>query len=353
MSQNITSVLQCVSKLTSEVQRLGLKLDRLSDDNSKLTTDNSSLRNIVADLTQKVSELSWKLFKPTNQAQDLLIGSSIIRDVYPNKLKDTEVVCKPGGTIDSVKAEVCKQKAGFENITLVVGGNDCHKHPLTRAADIVNSYKELVNVSCERSKKVTVSSICPRLAGETVQEHIEAVNAGLLSMCVDKPNVTFIDNTPSFKLADGGYNDGYYLADGIHITRPAVNKLARNLNLKVHNKAEGACRDQPNQQMNTDTKTKVPSGNRKLAARGRDDQNTDDSAWQIQRRQRHKRQSQGHRDQRMQSYQRSNASSPDDRTCSYCSESGHLKKDCRHGQPVICNLCHTPGHKAKFCEYSY
>jgi hypothetical protein len=62
-------------------------------------------------------------------------------------------------------------------------------------------------------------------------------------MCADKEHVTYMDNTLSFKLGDGSINDGYYLADGVHITRAAVNKLASNLKLGIIDKAEGVCKD--------------------------------------------------------------------------------------------------------------
>ena len=66
-----------------------------------------------------------------------------------------------------------------------------------------------------------------------------------------------MDNTPSFKLGDGSVNDGYLFADGVHITRSAMNKLAMNLKLQVKDRGEGVCRNMKNRQ----NKQKVNVGN--------------------------------------------------------------------------------------------
>ena len=34
----------------------------------------------------------------------------------------------------------------------------------------------------------------------------------------------------------------------------------------------------------------------------------------------------------------------------FCGENGHNRRNCRHGQPVICWVCQLQGHKSKFCQ---
>ena len=70
---------------------------------------------------------------------------------------------------------------------------------------------------------MTVSGICPRLKPADIGEHIDAVNARLVSLCAEK-GVTFADNTPSFTLRDGNVNDGYLTPSGVHITNTAINR---------------------------------------------------------------------------------------------------------------------------------
>ena len=64
-------------------------------------------------------------------------------------------------------------------------------------------------------------------------------------MCTEE-DATFIDNTPSFHLADGNVNDGYYLNDRIHLTHKATDKLALNLKLNIKKGCKSVCDSQPN-----------------------------------------------------------------------------------------------------------
>ena len=284
-----------------------------------------------------------------------MIGGSIIRDIDPGKLTNTTVMCKAGGTISMIKDEIQKMNKEYDNITLVVGGNDCSNQPDMQAAEIVKRYNALVDVSTTKSKKVTVSSICPRLTSDATQKQIESVNAGLLSMCTDKTNVSFVDNNPSFKLGDGSINDGYYLADGEHITRAATNKLSKNLNLNVRDQAEGVCKD--NRQNTVRHGVMSRSG---VAAPTQHTSTTDENGWQSQRHKGNARQRHDNKHQRHDNnHQQRHSAHTDDhdeehhgqqtQRCLYCAESGHMKKNCRHGKPVTCNSCYMSGHKAKFC----
>ena len=173
----------------------------------------------------------------------MLLGSSLIRDIDPDKLKDTSVICKRGGTIKTIQDEVQGLSRGYNNITLVVGGNDCDNQPTSCPTDIVSNYHNLAKMSLSKCKTLTVSSVCPRLTSDVTQTQIDNGNVGLMFMCEDMDKVTYVDNSPSFKLGDGTINDGYFTADGVHITRAGVNKLAKNLNLRTRNPAEEACRD--------------------------------------------------------------------------------------------------------------
>ncbi len=60
---------------------------------------------------------------------------------------------------------------------------------------IVTSFGTLIDHAKEKSRKVTVASITPRLTSGQVQEKIDAVNAGLLTLCAEK-DATFVANMP-------------------------------------------------------------------------------------------------------------------------------------------------------------
>ena len=167
-----------------------------------------------------------------------------------------------GGTIDNVKQSISSLDRKYEHITLVVGGNDCDVKPAVPPKSVVDSFTDLIDSAKDKANHVNVSSICPRLNCEIAQDTIESANAGLQVACTEKADVSYMDNTPSFKLADGSLNDGYYLADGIHITRAATNKLARNLKLRIKDNVEGACRNANLAAKHIARQQQYPSGER-------------------------------------------------------------------------------------------
>lgn len=260
-----------------------------------------------------------------NTNKSVVIGDSIIRDIDKQKLEDTMVVSNPGGCITNIQEAVRDLPGGHDELTLVVGGNDCDSKPPKTADDIIKGFDSLLVDAKSKARQVFVSSICPRISSEETNDKIDAVNAGLNVICSDR-NVAFIDNAPSFHLGDGAINDGYFVADGIHLNRAAVNKLAQNLKLRIKDKAEGACKDMSNR---TGRPNKNDHLSRSLASRGPI----------IARHEGASSRRTGAQHQ-MAGLVR----------CDYCGESGHIKENCRHGREVKCHLCHRLGHKSKFCK---
>ena len=65
-----------------------------------------------------------------------------------------------------------------------------------------------------------------------MSQRIESLNAGLKGIASDL-GVDFLNNDPIFHLQDGTLNDGYLLADGVHLTHPATNRLVANMQLSL------------------------------------------------------------------------------------------------------------------------
>ncbi len=212
------------------------------EDIQKLTQDNVELRNILTQITNEQNSEMWRKFRlsdlPQNNGRTVVVGSSIVRDISESQLNNTTVIVKHGGLIKDIKHRVA-QLPGDKclNMCLVAGGNDCSGSP--DPITVVESYKELITAAKEKAIYVKVSSICPR-SDETVNETIQSVNAGLVSLCADE-DVTFVDNTTSFFLADKTINDGYIMYDGVHLTRSGTNKLAKNLGLSMKDSSKGVC----------------------------------------------------------------------------------------------------------------
>ena len=310
--------------------------------------ENRTLQKSIADLTMltvQMSELRWQSFRKEGTKSSALLGDSMIRDVCPLKLNDTKVVSKPGGTVDDINQEIRSLDKEYESLSLVVGGNDCAAKPGELPKDIVTLFGTLIDHVKEKSRKVKVASITPLLTSEQVQEKIDAINAGLLTLCAEKDAI-FGDNMPPFRLGDRSLNDGYFTTDGVHLTRAGVNKLARNLKLPVN-----TCRcEQAGAELKTPRKLLVKSNAEgvcrdKDPPRGRQRAGSQDTPSTASKQT--SLSTEIHSVSR--SPQRSSLTYRSQVRCFYCSETGHLKDYCRHGGKLKYFKCDRLGHKSKFC----
>ena len=160
-----------------------------------------ALRSEIITLKEKVANLTRRTFRQLNQPSSLLIGSSLIRDV------DTEVVGLPGGKLAGIEKKISELSSGYDTITVVAGGNDCDTSPSTPAPTVIDAFASVIDAAKAKASTVTVSSVCPRLKTADTTNTIDAVNAGLVTLCTDK-DVIFADSKPSFTLGDGSVNDG-------------------------------------------------------------------------------------------------------------------------------------------------
>ena len=136
-------------------------------------------------------------------------------------LGDTEVVCHKNGSIPDLKKTVegLHVSQGYDTITLVVGNNDCVSDRPKTPEEIVNLYTELID-STEECQRVTISSMPPRLPEE--QDCWQTVMSWkMLTLLIQHQFLI---------------NDGYLRGDGTSITKPAMNKLAKKLNLRIKNR---------------------------------------------------------------------------------------------------------------------
>ena len=279
-----------------------------------------ALRSEIITLKEKVANLTWRTFRQPNQPSSLLIGSSLIRDVNSATLVDTEVVCLPGGKLAGIEKKISELSSGYDTITVVAGGNDCDTSLSTPAPTVIDAFASVIDAAKAKASTVTVSSVCPRLKTADTTNTIDAVNAGLVTLCAEK-DVIFADSTPSFTLGDGSVNDGYLHRDGIHLTHAAVNRLAKNLRLKKRHDASDVCSGERRPQHQHPHPPTAPN-------------HGGDAEWTTVR----------HRGR--QARQVSGATRA---SCYFRGEEGHTKDNCRHGRPIECNTCQRPGHKSKFC----
>ena len=108
-----------------------------------------------------------------------------------------------GGVISDIKDRVTNIKDKYSSISLVVGGNDCDSN--TAPDEIIDQYRGLIATDKSKATNVNVSSVCPRIKSDKPELN-------------DDEAVNFVNNSSSFHLSDGSVNDGYILADGVHLT---------------------------------------------------------------------------------------------------------------------------------------
>ena len=328
------------SNTSDSINQLVDTVTTLPDLVRTLVTKNDQLQSTVGLLTQ-----SWKSFHHNvpqkSSDRHLLIGSSMIRDIDQGKLKDTDSICRDGGTIRTVKDRIATIDKQYEHITIVVGGNDRDSKPPITPEKSVQSYSDLIDTAKAKAGTVSVSSICPRPNSKSAQESIESMNARLQVMCDEKENVSFIISTPSFKLADGSLNDGYYITDGVHLTRPATNKLACCLQLRIKDQAEGACRDAVSQRLSGKRLSRDIDTEWQQTTLYHTDDRSPRQQYSVPRH--------NEDDRSTHTPYRGHGTSRDTYRCYYCAEEGHDRSTCRHGKPVECHTCRRTGHKAKFC----
>ena len=221
MQTLVLTVQKLVDSHSRELIDLRNRCDKLEQDNITLLAQNKSLEVELAAL-RNVSSAQ-------HEGPSLLIGSSLIRDIDAAKLEDTKVVSLPGGRIDDVTEYLTKTDTKFKSVTLVVGGNDCAARTDPEpVAELVQKYNDMTKEAKRLADDIRVSTVIPRITdAENVIERIDAMNAGLVSMCHSE-NYTIINNDNFFKLRDGEINDGYFLADGTHLTKSGTNRLGGN-----------------------------------------------------------------------------------------------------------------------------
>ena len=349
---NVTRTLEGVTTKVSALEksegRLTASLKTKSDECEKMMAENRELRTKLMEQTQRLNVQAWTAFQKKTEPKTLLLGSSLIRDIDSTKLVNTDVTCVRGGKIKDFVAKVEACDNNYDRTVLVLGGNDCH--PDTEPNTVVDRYRELVHKVKTKSKSTTVSSICPRMLPENVKGTIDAVNAGLQGLCEDE-DVSFVNNDPSFHLADGSINDGYIMKDGVHLTYNAVTKLARNLNLRPVDAEKGVLRRK------TPVEQKRTNKDRVKPVIVEDDEeeivDTDATFWKYANtkvRNEQPRAPQRRQDPYRQRYQRTGATdsqTSDHIACQNCGESNHNTKRCKYSYQLTCNECGCLGHKTK------
>ena len=167
---------------------------------------------------------------PPEPSKTLLIGTSLLRNVNPTKLKDCEVLCKGGAKLDDISKMLSAMDSTkkYKEIIVVAGSIDVESG---NVPDVKNAFQVLSVCAQDKTDKVRISSVLPRTDLD-VKETTKSLNDALKSMC-DLEGHGFIDHDPSFYLMNGKVNGALLLQDGLHLTQAGVESLVANCGIST------------------------------------------------------------------------------------------------------------------------
>ncbi len=160
----------------------------------------------------------------------------MLSNIDQQKLQNTKFVVMSGARVEEIKTELQKPEyhgARLDCLVLMTSTNDLKdaKDKPDSIPYIVQKYSAHFEDVKAISQYVTVSSVCPKI--DDVTELVEPFNTNLQVLCEDK-GCEFIDHTPIFTLGDCSISNGYLTqGKGHHLTKAGLNKVAKNLKLKV------------------------------------------------------------------------------------------------------------------------
>ena len=154
-------------------------------------TENETLRQRSMDLEYEMTALKSKLtdLSPTSRTpkDSLVLGSSLVRNIDPNKLANTNVCCMPGAKIADIRDKLLNfSTAGerFSHIYLVVGGNGCADSDIDMAQTVA-TYRDAVTTGKDIADNVTISAIPPRSSPTHALQNIVTLNTHLSSLSTE------------------------------------------------------------------------------------------------------------------------------------------------------------------------
>ena len=161
--------------------------------------------------------------------KSLLIGDSLIKRVENIPLTEDVSVQKISGAVVKDVKDKLHQSEQFKNVYILVGTNNCSDGNVD-----LDDFEELLSAASAKANGggVFVSSIPPRTDNSETNRIIEDVNATLLTVCERKGHI-YVDNNPSFHLANGDINVGFLESDGLHLNEAGTKQILSNMGLHI------------------------------------------------------------------------------------------------------------------------
>ena len=302
-------------------------------------------------------------------APDLIIGSSIIRDLNADLYVNTEILAESGARPDDIRKLLegkAHQGAQYGRVVVVAGGNELNykEEDDANIKETVENMEKCLTAAKAISSKVAVCELPPRAQTDCATERICQLNEELCCLA-EKCECDYIKTSQKFYLNDNTANDGYLESDMVHLNLRGSSKLVECLNIKMKD---------PNSKQKATKKAAYNSKPKSYsqAIKAKVAQNAIQSAAPQNKlfgkgpqKPQRKRQEPNKPQLNINPQQvKTFPPAQNDGTkakvkplqaeygfCGYCGEPGHTYSICRHGQPVTCHECGTSSHKKKFCSY--
>lgn len=158
-----------------------------------------------------------------------LVGDSMVRgqltEFCARSPKTRKRFCIPGGGVDDVVAavdEVSKMAPANALYVIHVGSNDVQR---TRSEELLLKYQKLIKSFKEKSSRIIVSGIIPRLGVEDRFYNVATSTNRCLAEICKKENVGFVNTWDNFY-----YDDYLFSKDGVHLNQVGAARFGRLLN---------------------------------------------------------------------------------------------------------------------------
>ena len=167
----------------------------------------------------------------------LLLGTSLLRNVDPNKLKDWEVIAKGGATVDDLHTILSNipEEKHFNKLTIVAGSIDIEKKKID---DIITDYLALTVTATHKADTIAICGILPR-TDKDLTEKTSKLNEELRKTCQDTGH-EYLEVDDTFYLRNGKVNSACLLQDGLHLTKYGVDNLVKSCHLALKQDVESA-----------------------------------------------------------------------------------------------------------------
>ena len=209
------------------------KLDSETEEKSKIAHELNLLKNSLNSIKTDSQTSNDQNEAPQPEVPvappipSLFLGTSILRNVDPDKLQNCDVIAEGGASIPDLQAALCKlpDEKKFEEITVIGGSIDIE----TKSTDeVISDYQALLVSTSERTEKSTICSILPR-TDKNLTDKRKKTNDALKTMC-EKDGHTFLDMDDTFLLRNGSANKSFLLKDGLHLTKDGLDNLIKQCN---------------------------------------------------------------------------------------------------------------------------